>query len=127
MSEYTILVADDSLITRILLVKMIQTLAPKVQVMEAKDGEEALDLAQNHVFDAATLDFNMPGLNGLELAYALRAKYPQIGIGVVTASMEPEIQQQVADADLFFVSKPISDNTVRDFLHQTLPLALESA
>lgn len=123
MADYTILIADDSRMTRMLLAGMVQTLLPRARVLEARDSEEALEMAQATELHAATLDFNMPGMNGLELAQALRGHYPDIHMGLITADLDPDTRAQVEAADLCFIGKPISEENLRDFLHQHLVAA----
>ncbi|MBQ4834322.1 response regulator [Pseudoalteromonas sp. MMG010] len=43
------------------------------EVVEAKDGSEALLLAKDTVFDAVISDINMPEMDGIALIKALRA------------------------------------------------------
>jgi two-component system chemotaxis response regulator CheY len=44
------------------------------EVMQAKDGLEALELARDEHFDLVLADLNMPKMNGIELIRALRAE-----------------------------------------------------
>lgn len=64
-----ILVADDES-------HIVQVLALKFRnaghdVMEASDGEEALELVRQHRPDVVVTDMQMPFMNGIELARAL--------------------------------------------------------
>ena len=58
-----------------------------MRVLAAEDGEQALELAQEHTLDAAVLDVMMPGLNGYEVARRLREdeKTREIAIVLLTA------------------------------------------
>ena len=66
----TILVADDEQDIRDLVVYRLSRSG--YNVIEAKDGEEALQLALDHVPDLAVLDVMMPKLDGYELTRKLR-------------------------------------------------------
>jgi DNA-binding response OmpR family regulator len=46
------------------------------RVVQARNGEEALRLALEHLPDLAVLDVMMPGLSGLEVTRELRANPP---------------------------------------------------
>ncbi len=64
-----ILVADDES-------HIVQVLALKFRnaghdVIEANDGEEALDLVREHQPDVVVTDMQMPFMNGIELARAM--------------------------------------------------------
>jgi DNA-binding response OmpR family regulator len=45
-------------------------------VIEAENGEEALQLAKENHIDAAVLDVMMPKMDGLEVCQALRVEVP---------------------------------------------------
>lgn len=66
----TVLAADDHPVNRTLLSKMLSR--PGWQVIIASDGREALDLAEKHSPDVILLDLEMPVLDGLDAARALR-------------------------------------------------------
>jgi len=65
-----ILVAEDNAINQLILRDQLQELGCTVAL--ASDGEEALSLCQDDVFDIVLTDVNMPRVNGYELAKALR-------------------------------------------------------
>ncbi len=71
----TVLVADDSRIDRRIVASILEGRGHRV--LAAGDGTSALALFRENegtgvVFDAAVLDFQMPGLGGEDLAQALR-------------------------------------------------------
>lgn len=65
-----ILIADDSTSMRQMVSFTLK--ASGFEHDEAKDGEEAFDLAQKNQYDLVLSDINMPGKNGLELTKAIR-------------------------------------------------------
>lgn len=70
---YQILVAEDETIERKALCKNLQEhLGERCQVLEAKNGREAVELFEQHRPQVAILDIEMPGLNGLEAARRIR-------------------------------------------------------
>jgi DNA-binding NarL/FixJ family response regulator len=54
-------------------------------VGEAADGEQAVALARSLQPDLIVLDLAMPGMDGLQVATALREQQPQTAILVVSA------------------------------------------
>jgi two-component system alkaline phosphatase synthesis response regulator PhoP len=64
-----ILVADDE--THIVQVLALKFRNAGYEVFEAHDGEEALDLARRTAPDVVVTDYQMPFMNGAELAEAL--------------------------------------------------------
>jgi DNA-binding NarL/FixJ family response regulator len=61
-----ILVVDDHAIVRSGIRRLLTEL-PDLDLQEAADGEEALELVRTSRFDLIILDLNLPGLGGLEL------------------------------------------------------------
>jgi CheY-like chemotaxis protein len=60
----TVLVAEDSQDTRIMLKRAFELKG--YRVFEAEDGEQALEIAQRHRPSLMVVDLNMPVLDGLE-------------------------------------------------------------
>jgi PAS domain S-box-containing protein len=60
--------------------------ALQMQVTAVEKPAEALEIARQHAFDAAVLDLNMPGMNGIEVAEALMQITPQT-IRILLSSM----------------------------------------
>jgi len=58
------------------------------EVMEAKDGREAIDLLNRQSFDLVVLDYAMPEMLGREVALHIRRIAPALPILMVTAYLE---------------------------------------
>ncbi|WP_321885304.1 ATP-binding protein [Paraburkholderia bannensis] len=101
-----ILIAEDNLLNRSLLRDQLRTLG--ANVIEAKDGEEALTrLDETHV-DAVITDLNMPRMNGLELLHAARAKHGALPVYAVSGNALPEqIAQGRQSGFTDYLSKPV--------------------
>jgi DNA-binding NarL/FixJ family response regulator len=84
MDAVRILVADDHAITR----SGLQTLLAGVEdveiVGEARNGEEAIELAASLQPDVILMDLRMPGVNGVEATRRIHRASPSIGILVLT-------------------------------------------
>jgi putative nucleotidyltransferase with HDIG domain len=76
-----ILVVDDELGPRESL-RMI--LRPTYEVATAADGSEALEVLRTMPVDLATLDLNMPGIQGEELMRVIRREFPRVELIVIT-------------------------------------------
>ena len=66
----SVLVAEDSVDTRIMLKHAFQVKG--YRVFEAEDGQQALDLARRHRPSLIVIDLNMPVLDGLETIKTFR-------------------------------------------------------
>jgi CheY-like chemotaxis protein len=102
-----ILVVDDSKTARAYCRAILASAGH--DVLEASDGEEALDRMADRPPDCVVLDLMMPGLTGLEVMEVLGGRAESTPVVVVTASLEESdrrrCQQLGARA---FVTKPVS-------------------
>lgn len=114
--SHTILVADDSHISRMLIGAIINRAYPDAQIIEAEDGQDALDKVADCELTIATIDLHMPEMDGLELAQVLRSRFPQLKMGLLTADAEDDLASIVADLNLSFIAKPINETQVLHFL-----------
>jgi DNA-binding response OmpR family regulator len=77
------------------------------EVMEAKDGVEALILLDKHRFDLVIADLVMPNINGLNLLSRIRIRWPKTAILLMSGYLSPERAKIVLDAKAEFIHKPI--------------------
>jgi CheY-like chemotaxis protein len=70
-----ILLVEDEAISRYALAQILRSRGQ--EVMEAKDGIEALALLDEHTFDLIITDLVMPGLDGFGLVFRIREKWPR--------------------------------------------------
>jgi len=82
-----LLVEDDELFRLGLQVRLQQETKIAVLV-EASDGETAIDLAKSQTFDLVLLDIGLPGLGGLETCRQLKLNHPNLPILVLTSRNE---------------------------------------
>ena len=116
-----VLIVDDSLVSRMMIKKGIEDLCPDWQLMEAKSGEEALDIAGDKAFDFFSIDFNMPGMDGLELMQALNERFPNARKALLTANIQGAIQEQTQSLGGRVINKPITEESIQklvDFFNE---------
>jgi len=83
-----VLVAEDSVTARELMVALLRA-DPEVQVVgEAKNGVEALELARSLRPSVITMDIHMPRLNGFEATKAIMREIPT-PVVIVSGSVDP--------------------------------------
>ncbi len=82
-------------------------------VLEATDGQEALELWREHQPDAISLDLNLPGLDGREVCKQIRKTDTSVPIIMVTARVEEidEISGLQIGAD-DYLKKPFSPSVL---------------
>jgi two-component system, NarL family, response regulator len=92
-----LLVEDDELFRLGLQVRLQQE--PDIEILlEADDGETALDLAKQQPFDLVLLDVGLPGLGGLETCRQLKHNHPSLPILVLTSRNERSLIARLVTA-----------------------------
>lgn len=111
MQPFKILIAEDSLTSRLLLTRTLQKLGYEVAI--AQDGEEAWNLYQKEVFTLLILDWLMPGLDGLEVCRRVRAaqgaRYTYIILLTSLSSKKDYLEAMQAGTD-DFIAKPVEED-----------------
>ncbi|PKG81975.1 response regulator [Colwellia sp. 75C3] len=114
----TILVVDDSIVSRMMIKAIIESHVQDVNIIEAGNGEQALErVERNKAIDIAFIDFNMPGMTGLELISALADKLTIPKVALLTANIQNEIREQALAAGVTFLNKPVNEEVIATFLH----------
>jgi two-component system chemotaxis sensor kinase CheA len=84
-NKKTILIVDDSSITRLVLQNFLESY--DYDVLQAKNGIEALEKSG---FDAAVVDVEMPEIDGFETTRRLKEKFPDVPVIILTTRSKPE-------------------------------------
>jgi DNA-binding NarL/FixJ family response regulator len=81
------MIADDHRLFRQGLIGLMKTREDMVEVIgEAETGEEAVRLAGELHPEVILMDIYMPGMDGLQAAKEIRARFPEIAIVMLTSS-----------------------------------------
>ena len=103
------LVAEDATIVRLDLCRMLIDRAGFGEVIEARDGEEAVALVRERQPDLAILDVNMPKLDGIEAARIILAEN-LLPIVMLTAYADEATVARAVEAGVFaYVVKPFRE------------------
>lgn len=109
MSQQTILVVDDVPIARTFNSSALQ--AAGYQVLEAEDGQLALQFLDGRPIAAVVCDFQMPNMNGTEFVRAVRAldSYAHVPVLMLSAEGNAQIVKEANTAGATsWLSKPVS-------------------
>lgn len=103
-----ILIAEDETIIRLDLRSLLETAGFEV-CAEARDGQEAVELARSTAPDLAVLDVKMPRLDGIDAARAILEERP-IPIVMLTAYGQDELVARAVEAGVFgYLVKPFRE------------------
>ena len=70
------LVVDDSAVNRMLACQVVKSHWPQATLVQASNGQEALDALRAQAFDMVLMDMQMPVMGGLEATRLIRAAEP---------------------------------------------------
>ncbi|MDX8362101.1 MULTISPECIES: response regulator transcription factor [Bacillaceae] len=80
-----VLIADDHHVVRRGLLFFLKTQSDIEVVAEATNGQEAVNLTQEHQPDVVVMDLIMPIMDGIEATKAIKDKHPKIAILMLTS------------------------------------------
>jgi len=124
-SSMNILLVEDNLVNQKLALRMLGK--AQACVTTALNGQEAIDILQDHNFDVILMDIQMPVLDGLQTTRlirsgALRNQNSQIPIVAMTANAFDSDRKACFDAGMDdFIAKPFSKAILYERLERFLP------
>jgi CheY-like chemotaxis protein len=118
--DFCIVVAEDDNLLRYCTVHLLERQG--YRVIEARDGQEALDLVEkcNDEVHLLLTNYNMPGVNGAELARRLKEKHEKLVV-ILISGMDHGMESA---PDFEVLSKPYNEavlaTKIRNLLRRSL-------
>jgi two-component system chemotaxis response regulator CheY len=120
LAKLKFMVVDDMMTMRKLIAKELKAFGV-TDIVEAKDGKEALDLLKAHVAKNSPVgflltDWNMPVMNGIELVKACRNFEGLKNLPIVMVTAEADLKQQkeaLAAGIDHYINKPLENNSFK--------------
>jgi DNA-binding NarL/FixJ family response regulator len=94
MAQYNIVLADDHILVRQGIKKIIQTDGDMQVMAEAGDGLELIEILQKITPHLVILDISMPRLNGLGATAKIKQLYPDIKVLILSMHRSKEYLHQ---------------------------------
>lgn len=128
LSNLTILIVDDEQFNRTYLREVLEPL--EINVLEAEGGEAALALLEHNRCDAVITDLQMPGMDGWQLASAIRAgqtfhefqEYAAIPIIAISGNPRQVYGQDRLESINSLLTKPVEEGVLLETLVKQLKL-----
>jgi two-component system response regulator DesR len=115
-----LLLADDENLIRSALAALLGMEEDLHVVAQAATGDEALAMARVHRPDVAVLDLQMPGLDGIAVAEALRNELPGCASIIVTSHGRPgHLKRALAAGARGFLPKTVSAHVLAEVVRTT--------
>lgn len=116
------LVVDDSPTMRRIVINALKTFG-YTDIIEAEDGQDALDKLQETKVDFVITDWNMPNMTGLELTKAIRSSsdFKDLPILMVTTrGLKQDIIEALQAKVNNYVVKPFTPQVLKEKLDAIL-------
>jgi CheY-like chemotaxis protein len=118
----TLLIVDDSRVSRQMAIGLLAKRLPGATFVEAADGEQAIARFGETPAQVVVMDYNMPGIHGVEAATRIRALDPGVVVVLLTANSQAAVQARAEAAGLHLLCKPLS-SALADRIAALAPVA----
>jgi two-component system, chemotaxis family, chemotaxis protein CheY len=113
-----ILVVDDSAMSRKLVIKALPQ-EWDVEIHQASNGQEALDVYKTSNAQIMLLDLTMPVMDGFEVLENLQREGQKPFVIVISADVQPKAQERVMELGaIAFLKKPIKTEEIKQVLKE---------
>jgi two-component system response regulator HydG len=114
-----VLVVDDDICIQNLFKIFLKS--EGVDVRTTSGGIEALEILRHHKFRLIITDFNMPDMDGLELATKVREQHPETPVVMITGNTRSDVIEAAVIAGISKVlTKPIDLRTLMEVITSSL-------
>lgn len=103
-----IIVADDEILQRNVLTKILKKITPETEITACANGKEAYEELQRKSADLVVTDICMPVMDGMELIRQISANYPCVKIVLISAYQEFEYAREA-------IQRSVSDYLIKPF------------
>lgn len=120
MGSIKVLIADDHVLVREGLRKLLE-LDENIEVMtEVGDGQGAINIARKAKPDVILMDVNMPGTDGIVATKVIKREYPSIKIIALTIYEDEEVVEMVRAGVSAYVLKDVAGSELVDTIHRVM-------
>lgn len=107
-TKYKILVADDSELSYKIISEVLEILGSEVNLIYAKDGKEACEIAVKEIPDLIIMDILMPVMNGIDAILKIRKNHLVSDIPIIVLSATESLEKAYEAGANDFISKPFN-------------------
>lgn len=107
-----LMIIDDSKVSRMMMTSIIKENYPELIIYEASNSQEAIDISIDKPIDFFSVDYNMPGLNGLETIEKLKQSFPDAAYALLSANTQDAIVTRANESNVNCFKKPISEELI---------------
>ena len=113
----SVLIVDDEPLIRCTLSMLIKENAESKTVESA---EKALDEIESHHYDLCFIDYNLPGMTGLEAAKIIKKRSENTKVVILSGDYFDEgIKKQIEESASAFIGKPFKLSQIMEIIKYT--------
>lgn len=106
---YTYLIVDDEMIERKGIRMLLSRMNIRENILEASNGEEALEVFEKEKIDVLLTDINMPFMDGIELLSRIHEAYPGTETVIFSGYDEFSYAKKAISYGVFaYILKPVN-------------------
>jgi CheY-like chemotaxis protein len=114
------LVDDEPAILHVLRL-IINSLATDYTILTCTDGVMALEQAMQQPTPLVITDYNLPGMNGLQLTAALKAHAPATRVVLLSGNISPDLARRARERGVdYIVGKPFQVDSLIEIVRAAL-------
>ncbi len=116
-----VLICDDSALARKQLRDAIVALDSSIDICEAKNGKECIEVYDSHLPDVVLLDIVMPEKDGHLVVEEIMSKHPEATIIIVSSvGTQAQLKRAISAGAKDFVQKPVTAGQIQRILQLNL-------
>jgi len=116
-----ILLVEDEPTILIILHRLMRDLVGGYEIVTMSDGEGCLAQIARRPVPLVITDYNMPGINGIDLTCEIKRRSPMTRVVLITAYATPELERQAQRTGVdYYVPKPFQLDQLMQIARDTL-------
>lgn len=116
-----ILLVEDEPDILIILHRLMRDLTGGYDIITVNGGAEALVQMAQRPVPLVITDYNMPGMNGLQLAAEIKKTSPDTRVVMITAYATPELEKRAREQRVdYYLPKPFPLDRLEQIVHDVL-------
>lgn len=114
-----LLIVDDSSFMRLIMKHALSGL--DIELIEAKNGQEALEKYSHSLPDLVTMDITMPDIEGVQVLESIKKSFPDAKVIMCSSMVYKEnIQETFDKGAIDFLKKPFSNEELVEMIKKHL-------
>jgi len=111
------LVTDDSKLARLSLIKSLKAHVGEAEILQAENGQAALDIIKSEKINVVFLDLTMPIMDGYKAIPLIKRLDSELIIVIVSADVQEQAKRRVIKLGAkLHIQKPINADKMKEIL-----------